>query len=65
MVDFAVYGIVIVIVVIALALGGRKILQLARPAGRAIGEFKVGRLEAEAEYKKAQEALTGQTKPPG
>jgi sec-independent protein translocase protein TatA len=52
----------IIIFVILLLFGGRKIPELARNLGRAMGEFKRGREEIEKELR---EGAKGETKPEG
>lgn len=47
--------VVIVLVVVVLFFGGKKISELSRSAGRAVSEFKKGKLEAERELKEITE----------
>jgi sec-independent protein translocase protein TatA len=50
---------IILIVVVLLVLGGtKKIPEIARAAGRAMGEFKKGRMEVDKEIKEAMQADT-------
>lgn len=51
--------IVIAIVAIILLFGAAKVPQLARSFGQAMGEFKKARREAELNYKKFEESVTG------
>lgn len=41
-----------VLVVAVLLFGGKKLQEISRSAGRAMGEFKKGKMEAEKELKK-------------
>ncbi|MBA7514228.1 Sec-independent protein translocase protein TatA [subsurface metagenome] len=52
--------IVIAIVAIVLLFGAAKVPQLARSFGQAMGEFKKARREAELNYKKFEESVTGE-----
>ncbi len=47
--------IVIIVAAILLLFSGKKVTELMNSMGRAIGEFKKGRIQAEAEVKKALE----------
>lgn len=49
---------VIVLVIVVLFFGGKKISEISRSAGRAVSEFKKGKLEAEKELKE----MTQETK---
>jgi sec-independent protein translocase protein TatA len=51
--------IVIVILIAVLLFGASKVPQLARSFGQAMGEFKKARREAELNYKKFEESVTG------
>ena len=51
-----IWQIVIVVVIIALHFGAKKIPDLARSIGKAKGEFKKGLIEGEAEEKAAAKA---------
>ena len=51
--------IVIVILIVVLLFGAAKVPQLARSFGQAMGEFKKARREAELNYKKFEESVTG------
>jgi sec-independent protein translocase protein TatA len=42
---------IVVVVLIILFFGGKKISELSRSAGRAVTEFKKGKIEAEKELK--------------
>ena len=44
---------------IVLLFGASKVPELARAFGQAVGEFKRARREAELEYKKIEESITG------
>lgn len=46
---------VIVLVIVVLFFGGKKISEISRSAGRAVSEFKKGKLEAEKELKEMTE----------
>lgn len=59
---FQIFGIhgwewIIILLIILLLFGARKIPELARNLGRALGEFQRGRLEMEREFKEAVEKL--------
>ena len=43
--------VIIILVVIVLFFGGKKISEISRSAGRAVAEFKKGKLEADRELK--------------
>ncbi len=47
---------IIVVVLVILFFGGKKISELSRSAGRAVSEFKKGKMEAEKELKDMVEA---------
>jgi len=49
----------VVLLLIVLLFGASKVPELARAFGRAVGEFKRARREAELEYKKIEESITG------
>lgn len=51
--------IVIAIVIAVLLFGASKVPQLARSFGQAMGEFKKAKREAELNYKKFEESVTG------
>jgi len=42
---------IVVVVLVILFFGGKKISELSRSAGRAVSEFKKGKIEAEKELK--------------
>lgn len=46
---------IIALVIVVLFFGGKKISELSRSAGRAVSEFKKGKLEAERELKEMVE----------
>ena len=46
---------IVVIVLVILFFGGKKITELSRSAGRAVSEFKKGKMEAEKELKDMME----------
>jgi len=50
-----IWQILIVVVIIAVLFGAKKIPELARSIGKAKGEFKKGLIEGEAEEKAAEE----------
>ncbi len=49
----------IIVLIIILLFGATKVPQLARSFGQAMGEFKKARKEAEINYKKFEESVTG------
>jgi len=49
----------IIILIVILLFGASKVPQLARSFGQAMGEFKKARKEAEINYKKFEESVTG------
>ncbi|MCK4475539.1 MAG: twin-arginine translocase TatA/TatE family subunit [Methanophagales archaeon] len=51
--------IVIAILIVVLLFGAAKIPQLAKSFGQAMGEFKKAKREAELNYKKFEESVTG------
>ena len=51
--------IVIAILIVVLLFGASKVPQLARSFGQAMGEFKKAKREAELNYKKFEESVTG------
>ena len=52
----------IIVLVIILLFGAAKVPQLARSFGQAMGEFKKAKKEAELDYKKFEESVTGDEK---
>jgi sec-independent protein translocase protein TatA len=62
--DTTLQGIIILIVVAAILLfGASKIPELFRSLGRAVGEFKKGRMEAEAEAMQMQSQIVAAQQP--
>ncbi len=51
--------IVIALVIMVLLFGASKVPQLARSLGQAMGEFRKAKREAELEYRKIEESVTG------
>ena len=49
----------VILLLIVLLFGASKVPELARAFGQAVGEFKRARREAELEYKKIEESITG------
>ncbi len=49
----------IIVLIIILLFGATKVPQLARSFGQAMGEFKKAKKEAEINYKKFEESVTG------
>jgi Sec-independent protein translocase protein TatA len=57
--DTGIYGYVILggIILAVLVIGSKKLPELAKAAGRAVGMFKIGKLEVQKELKDAETAL--------
>ncbi|MFH1682937.1 MAG: twin-arginine translocase TatA/TatE family subunit [Candidatus Woesearchaeota archaeon] len=49
---------IVVLIIVVLILGPKKLPQLFRSMGQAIGEFKKGKVETEAEMKKSAKKKT-------
>lgn len=54
----------IIVLIIILLFGATKVPQLARSFGQAMGEFKKARKEAEINYKKFEDSVTGEEEIP-
>jgi sec-independent protein translocase protein TatA len=52
----------VIVLVIVLLFGAAKVPQLARSFGQAMGEFKKAKKEAELNYKKFEDSITGDDK---
>jgi|YelNatPaOPRAMG01_1025707.scaffolds.fasta_scaffold00360_1 sec-independent protein translocase protein TatA len=62
MLDSPVDWIILIVVVLIVLGGSKKIPELARSVGRAFGEFKKGRMEVEKEIKEAMEQTNQEQK---